>query len=275
MRRHRLRRGPLAPLRKVGSSPLSEDEYERWRGADTWDPARDGEVTVQTELAPAAWIEPRLLPGTFEVQMTVPRRYEAYARIFYPFVGDEVEADGKVHHPLLTWSEMASRHGRVAHALMEKETISRDRTGRVRSDDTYGALSPEQLEALLPILAGHTASTTAWFLLWDGWGDLNERVFNSSTPKVSHNWRDFYLLRGPLLAFEELPHDPNYFWPEDRSWCLCTDCDFEWAYLAGSAACVGEVLAVPVIDAFATRPDNPARSGMDAVNDPDGSVPRR
>jgi hypothetical protein len=34
------------------------------------------------------------------------------------------------------------------------------------------------------------------------------------------------------------------------------------------------VLAVPVIDALATRPENPAHSGMDVINDPDGTVPR-
>jgi hypothetical protein len=44
--------------------------------------------------------------------------------------------------------------------------------------------------------------------------------------------------------------------------------------VAGSAACVREILAVPVLDAYPTRPDNPARSGMDVVNDPDVIVPR-
>jgi hypothetical protein len=37
---------------------------------------------------------------------------------------------------------------------------------------------------------------------------------------------------------------------------------------------VAEVTGTPVIDALATRPENPARAGMDVINDPDGSVPR-
>jgi len=34
------------------------------------------------------------------------------------------------------------------------------------------------------------------------------------------------------------------------------------------------VVADPVIDAFATKPDNPAVQGMDVINDPQGIVPR-
>ena len=86
--------------------------------------------------------------------------------------------------------------------------------------------------------------------------------------------RDYYLLRGPHRGYADFPDDPNYWWPADRAWCVVTDTDFDWAYVAGSAACVREILAVPVLDAYPTRPDNPARSGMDVVNDPDGIVPR-
>lgn len=258
----------------MSSRPLSQDEYDRWYDAHAWDPVRDSGMTVETDLAPAAWIEPLLAPRSFEVRMTVPQGFEAYARIFYPFVGETVEMECKVEQELLTWSQVASRHGRVAHALMEKETIACDDAGRTAMSETFAALSPAQLRALLPILSRHTASSSAWFLLWDGWGNLNKRIFNSATPRVRHDMRDLYLLRGSLRSFEEMPDVPNYCWPDDRAWCLCGDCDFEWMYLAGSVACIEEVLAVPVLDAFATSPANPAHSGMDVVNDPEGTVPR-
>ena len=72
-----------------------------------------------------------------------------------------------------------------------------------------------------------------------------------------------------------LSDEPNYWWPEDRAWCVCTDTDFDWAYLAGPAACIDEVISVPLLDAYATTPDNPAHSGMDVINDPGGTVPRQ
>jgi hypothetical protein len=84
----------------------------------------------------------------------------------------------------------------------------------------------------------------------------------------------YHLLRGPHHSYAGFPDDPGYWWPQDRAWCAVTDTDFDWAYAAGSAACINEVLAVPVIDACATAPENPAHSGMDVLNDPDATIPR-
>lgn len=255
---------------------MSRREYEEWRDIHTWDPSHQTDLVVETDLVPAAWLEPLLVPDSFEVRMTVPQGFDAYARIFFPFVGDDIVEDGKVvDQEHITWTEMARRNGRIAHPMMEQETILRDRNGEdVRRHGSYGSLMPEQFEALLPILTRHTSSSIAWFLLWDGFGNLNERVFHFDGPKVRHSARDFYLLRGPLSSYGDFPHDPNFWWPDDRAWCVCTDIDFDWGYVAGSAACIEEVLAVPIIDALRTKPDNPAHSGMDVINDPDGSVPR-
>lgn len=245
----------IAPLRASGAVPTLPDEYERWRDAQTWDPARDGRFAIENDLTPAEWIEPLLGRESGDVPTTVPRGYEAYARIFFPFVGaGRTELDGKVQVELVSWSERAARNGRVAGALMEIETISTEE-GADRELGATDSLSIEHEARLVPILARHTTSSNAWFLLWDGWGDLNERAF-ALAPKVHHEGQDLYLLSGQLGAYQESRHVPYYFWPEDRAWCLCSHCDFYWCYLAGSAACVEDVLAVPVLDAFALRPDN-------------------
>lgn len=238
-----------------------------------WDPSRETGLVIQRDLSPAAWIEPLLVPGSFEVRMTVPQGFDAYARIFYPFVGESIVVDGAVREGHVTWTRLAQRNGRIAHALMEQETIAVGPRGEAPLDTSYGSLAPEQFDALLPILTRHTSSRDGWFLHWDGFGDLSERAF-SNQPTLQHSMRDFYLLAGPLGAYPDFPDNPSYWWPQDRAWCVCTDVDFDWAYLAGSAACVAEVLAAPVIDAIATRPDNPARSGMDVINDPTGLCPR-
>jgi hypothetical protein len=128
---------------------------------------------------------------------------------------------------------------------------------------------------LLPILTSHTSSTEGWFLLWDGFGNLNEEAFNARIPKVHHWSRDLYLLRGSLASYGSFADDPNFWWPDDRAWCLCTDTDFSWSYLAGTRRCIDEILATPVLDAVQTVPDNPAHSGMDIINDPGNEVPRR
>lgn len=109
-------------------------------------------------------------------------------------------------------------------------------------------------DALLAILARHTSSTDSWFLF-------------------SHPARNYHLLHGRHHSYAGLPDDPNYWWPEDRAWCVVTDTDFDWAYVAGTAACIDEILAAPAIDAYPTRPENPAHSGMDVLNDPGAIIP--
>jgi hypothetical protein len=141
-------------------------------------------------------------------------------------------------------------------------------------DNCFDELADEQLDALLPLLTRHTGSERSWFLLWNGFGDLNQDILDRQ-PRVVHPMREFYLLRGDLNTYRNLPHGPSYWWPDDRAWCLSTDTDFYWAYIAGSAACIRDVLALPELDAYETNPGNPARSGMGAINDPGGAIPRR
>lgn len=257
----------IAPLT---SGTVSGQEYEAWYDTHAWSPTPASGLTIASGLDPAAWIEPRLRPRSYDVGMSAPLGFEAFARIFFPFIGEDIQTDGAVTgQEHVTWTEIAQGNGRVAHALMEQETILASGQEARCLDD----LADEQLDALLPILARHTVSTHGWFLLWNGFGDLNEHVFEPQ-PKVRHPMRDFYLLGGALDMYRNLPHDPNYWWPDDRAWCLCTDTDFDWAYIAGSAACIREVLSVPELDAYETNLHNPARRGMDIVNDPHGTVPR-
>jgi len=250
---------------------MSRQEYEEWYDANAWYPSREGELVLESGLTQAAWIEPLLVAGSFQVRMTVPQGFDAYARIFFPFAGHDLVKDGQiVGQEHITWTEMAQRNGRIAHALMEAETIQATVDERASCHDE---LAPEQVEALLPILTRHTSSSHGWFLLWEGFGDLHEQAFRS-LPKVRHPMRNYYLLSGPHSAYQDFPHDPNYWWPDDRAWCVCTDTDFDWAYIAGSAACIEEVLSVAVLDAYKTNPESPAVAGMDVINDPHQAIQR-
>jgi hypothetical protein len=257
----------IAPLT---SGTMSSQEYQAWYDSHAWSPVPASGLTIESDLDPAAWIEPRLQARSYTVGMSAPQGFEAYARIFFPFMGEEVEADGAVSgQEYVTWTEIAQGNRRVPHALMERETI----LAPGQEAAPLYELADEQLDALLPILTRHTASAHSWFLLWEGFGNLNQRVFEPQ-PKVRHPMRNFYLLGGALDTYRRLPDDPNFWWPDDQAWCLGTDTDFHWASIAGSAACIREVLSVPELDAYETSPEYPARSGMDTVNDPQGIIPR-
>jgi hypothetical protein len=101
---------------------MSRHEYESWYQARAWSPSPASGLVIESDLAPAAWIEPLLHAGSFEVDMTVPQGFESYARILFPFAS--IETAGTVTgQQQVTWTETARRNERVAHALMEQETI--------------------------------------------------------------------------------------------------------------------------------------------------------
>ena len=252
---------------------MSRRAYVRWLEENLWRPSRIPGLTVPVDTSPAAWIGERLTPGGFEVRMMVPDGFEAYARIFFPFVRDAVLHDGSPADATLTWSEVAALNGRTAHALMESETISPTTQAQGRRSGLYSSFSPAQEEALWPILQGHTTTQDGWFLLWDGFGGLDPRPFETQS-KVQHRGRSYHMLHGPLTAHTGFAYTPSYTWPEDQAWCLVADIDFQWAYIAGTSACVDDIVGTPVLDAYATKPSNPARSGMDMINDPHGTIPR-
>ena len=103
---------------------MSSQDYEAWYDAHAWSPSPASGLVIESDLAPAAWIEPRLRARSYEVGMTAPQGFEAYARILFPFVGEDTETDGMVTgQEHVTWTETARRNQRVAHALMEQETI--------------------------------------------------------------------------------------------------------------------------------------------------------
>ncbi len=100
---------------------MSAEDYEVSLNANTWDPSRDAPLSIKTELSPALWLEPRLAAGTYEVRVSAPQGFEAYARIFFPFVISSVGVGGEATRGYVTWRELARRNGRVAHALMERD----------------------------------------------------------------------------------------------------------------------------------------------------------
>lgn len=263
MRRRRNPRGSIAPLTAKGTT-LSDDAYATWLEEHTWAPSHECGLVIETELTLAPWLLPRLVPGSFEVHMTSPEGYEAYARILFPFVGPSTRVgDSWAPEEHISWRTLANRNDRAFHPLVEEETINVGPDARDLS--VSRSLTKEQLAALLPILGRHTSSNSGWFLLWEGYGELKRSVFDGF-PTVAHPMRNYYLLSGPLDAFGEFPEDPDYWWPDDYAWCLSGDTDFHWAYLAGSETCVNEVLDTPVLDAVRTEPASPAVFGMDQIN---------
>ncbi len=203
------------------------------------------------DLSEAEWIAPRLTGAFGTVGLTVPIGFPAYARICHPVE----DRDGQ----RVTWSQVAATTRRRPHPLMQWRSLvgSPDVSADTRSSWTgnepeVGNLAPDALEALLGLLAEHTATPDdCEFCLWDGYGWIQgspavasisssrlsagsavpERTdeppvpdpvppaFSAeelSRPRLKLPHRDYLLLEGPLPAAKEIgwSYQPDWFSPQ-------------------------------------------------------------
>jgi hypothetical protein len=115
----------------------------------------------------------------------------------------------------------------------------------------------------LHLLAGHTATPDdCWFLLWEGYSDMELPAAVRRGPLVELPHRTCALVRGAVADIDGWAADlgltgtcpPAMAWPADRSWCLASDVDPHWAGIGASAAAVDALLAEPGLDVVRARP---------------------
>lgn len=135
------------------------------------------------DVARGDWIASRL-QGWGVVGGTVPRGFEAYARVFHPVPVDRVlsrdptiETEGR----LSTWREVTERFGTTWHPLMQWHSITRDVDEQIDIGDGWrmhdpqvGRLELSTLAALVqPLAAATTAPDDVVAAIWNGWGELH------------------------------------------------------------------------------------------------------
>ena len=252
------------------------------------------DLRVSDDVTPAAWIAPRLGGDFGAVTRTVPRGYDAYARICHAVA----DAGGRA----VSWSEVAAAMGAQAHRLMQWHALvgSADplnRTGSLwhGSDPELGNLEPEALVALCALLGDHTtAAMECWFCLWEGhgWIDGHPTVVLASPvemgrheaspgpafsaeelsqPRVDLPHRRYLLLAGALPAAAQIVwppfrQSPNLFWPADRAWCAATELDFDSTLVGGSAELIDAILEAPALDAWPVHPEDSLAADGDRIN---------
>ena len=239
-------------------------------------------VRVVTDLGEAEWIRRRVTGPLGHADGTVPTIYGTYARILHP-VGDGPNRS-------TTWADVAQVTGRRVHPTVQWHALisapdpaRRDAPLWHDTSPELGNLSLKPLLALCDILSRHTATPQdCFFALWEGWGWVRggrafvrftaddgpgEPVPSAFTaaevaaPRLHLPYRDYLVLRGPLSAMTELvqyagpetwvTQSPSLFWPVDRSWCVATEIDFDSTLVGGSDAAIADVLAHPVLEAWA------------------------
>jgi hypothetical protein len=118
-----------------------------------------------------------------------------------------------------------------------------------------------------------------WFCLWDGYdlagtlltppGEPSVRLRDPvpgsvrEGPRVNLPNREYLLYPGPVEAvtgvasFAGLGQTPNLWWPADRAWCVATEIDLPWTYLAGPAGLIDSILHDRRVEALPASPTDP------------------
>lgn len=247
-------------------------------------------LTWSADVAVGDWIAPRLAAfGGGRVDSVVPGGFQAYIRILHPV------QDGR------TWADVCAETGATAHAAMQWNAISRYRGGDTCSDaegvaPRLGNLEPAALQLLYAALAPSVGAQLCWFALWEGWGwfgggtalvslgdpadpmDGSAPALSPSMlagPKLELPFRAYHLFSGPLEAVFGMgwhhtpdwfqPQSPSLFWPQDRSWCVATEIDFDSTLVGGSRELVDRVLASG-LEAWEVHPRELLSDNGDTVN---------
>lgn len=233
-------------------------------------------VEVATDSAPADWLQARLLPwgggiGT-RVGSVIPTGFQRYARVFHPAPARR-DDEGSV-----TWSEVALWAGKDVHPQMQWEAISQaavdgSEPPPFADQPAEGYCPPAVRGPLTECLTEHTTTPeSCWACVWEGYGRVAEAFPHA--PRVQLPGRDYILLSVTLEAIAagvllgRGTHDvgPNLWWPEDRAWCVSTEIDFCWTYVAGTDMCIEDVLRVERLEALVTQPDHRGDFAGDVIN---------
>jgi len=175
------------------------------------------------DVAEAAWIGPRLHPfNSYNAGSIIPTGFDAYARLDHEHEGvlpetvaqalvTVLQAQASTLDPL--WLAIWNGYGYL-YAGVPQMTITATRF--VSESDEPG--QP-------PIVWRHPPAR------------------RKGTPLLRLPGRDYLLYRGSFAQVPGWMQGPNLWWPVDRAWCVASEIDLPWTFVAGSASLIEAVLA--------------------------------
>lgn len=226
---------------------------------------RDLEIT--DGAVAGAWIGPRLGEEFGAVTCHVANGYEAYARIFHPAGFSE---DGRPKR----WAEVAEAMRTTAHREMQWEALVAS-SGWYGDEPMPGEMEFFDLDALCEILTARTADPgDCYFGLCtiQGWLDSFPAAEYLQRLLRLPLDRDHIVLAGPLAAVGQITRDgkrrdvPNLIWPEDRSWLVASEVDFDSTLVGGSAELIEAIVESPALEAWQVEPADSLAADADKIN---------
>jgi hypothetical protein len=207
-------------------------------------------VEWSNDVHAADWIVERLLPfGSAALGGFLPDVFGAYARVLHPWLPARPGAPAKVR-----WSDLALEAGIVVQPATQREDLEALAARHGAQLPSMGTLEPDELEALVDVLAAFTATPESCrFGVWEGYAGTVP-----AGPRVEIPGRSLGLYAGPIEAAAALlgfptRQSPNLWWPDDCAWCVASEIDFCSTYVGGSPALIERVLGDERLEAISVR----------------------
>jgi len=222
---------------------------------------------IAKDTESASWIADRLHPFAQDVGSIIPEGFAAYARVFHPPL--RTATDGTMIP--VRWKDIAAANNRTVEAEVQLfcRNGGRDPSQFSATDELLwhqqsgtGNLPREIAERFARILPSHTGTPElCWFAVWEGYPEV--RIRWGDAPSFEVPQRNLLLLYGAVsdvlttLSISYWSYrSPTLWWPDDRSWFVATEIDFQWSYVGGSSACIEEILSDPELEALPTTAES-------------------
>ena len=216
------------------------------------------------DVPAADWIRERLSSSESHTATSViPSGFEAYARVLHP---PQIFRDGA---ELVRWADVARWSGAALHPAVQWHEVALTReTPEARQPwrgqgPRQGSLLGSDAAALVDDLARFAPpSGRCFFCIWNGYGALDSSTSSGIPGTVALPRREYSLFTGPLGSAVSFgagsgsdPQTPNLWWPFDRSWCVASEVDLPWTYVAGSRGLIDLLLGDERLEVLEASPD--------------------
>jgi hypothetical protein len=248
---------------------MSTGEIQAETAQSAFDWIRDGRHKTGPHSIEPDW------PGV-PVAALIPEMFEAYAKIFHPIEGHYENIDHPLdleerkilglpechvlcdfvqrmrtdrEAPTLRWKQVAEALGVPFQRQLSHEwfrpVLEPGCWPRYVSGPDEGILEEREATTLISILS-ESASSDCYFR-------FAEMIYIGTNKPL--------LYAGPLERLQRFLKEtgrqftPEYWWPADRSWCVCSDYDLPFTIVAGSKQLIDSILTNAYLESIQVTPD--------------------
>lgn len=184
----------------------------------------------------------------------LPDHFEAYYKIMHPIYRDTSILDEEIQWSnesefdernliRIKWLDLCQKYGVEYNKYLSSNSfqrVFRDGWPRYLLGAIQGELESDLRDALVEILV-QFCSTNRWYYKFFlcSTKDFEEALYVGDRKYLA-----------AIQSVAEAKSGPEYWWPEDQSWCVCSDYDSQFTIVAASKNAIAEIRACQQFEGF-------------------------